>query len=122
MANILTILQQFSSFGIDFPAGAIIDSAITETWPEGTLDRRLDNKFLKFVGSDVTHVLAEVTDLNGAKVLQYVPIGSEPEAAPATPSTPATPATPATPEDNLTDEQKFQLLLDEEEKRKAQGN
>lgn len=121
MANILTVLQQFSAFGIDFPADAVIDSSITETWPEGTLNRRLNNKFLEFVGSGVTHVLVEALGTDGSIVLQYVPAGSEPEFVQPTPApTPATPPAPAAVE--LTEEQKFQILLEEEEKRKAEGN
>lgn len=50
MAKIaLTALQQFSAGGNEYLEGHTIPLAHVATWPEGSLERRLNNGFVRYV-------------------------------------------------------------------------
>lgn len=57
----VVVKESFNAFGVPFNKGTFHPIDITEGWPAGTLQRRIDNKFLEIEVRDIADPVPEDT-------------------------------------------------------------
>jgi hypothetical protein len=59
----LTVTHEFNAGGVQYSVGDVVAPEAPAAWPEGALEARLENKFLKFVTVPVEAVPTPEPDL-----------------------------------------------------------
>lgn len=75
---VVEVADSFSAFGKDFAIGEIIADSVFSGWPDGTVEKRLANGFLKHkVVPDVPKPEVDLSDLEALNSEELIAIGSQ---------------------------------------------